>query len=123
MLALELAMGLLFRLGFLQRGKLGLGQHQALLSALGFQCLETLVHVLKVMPEPDAAYAGGRDRKPPFPELIGDAQLTEGGLLDGKHDDGVLDLLWDAILQNRLLVFKTGFLRLISCNASSPPFS
>src|ERR1700756_5489222 len=36
MLALELAMGLLFRLGFLQRGELGLGQHQALLGALGF---------------------------------------------------------------------------------------
>ena len=84
MFALELAMGLLLRLGFLQRGKLGLGQHQALLSALSFQCLETLVHVLKIVALPHAAHAGGRDRKSTLPELVGDAQLTEGGLLDGQ---------------------------------------
>ena len=35
-LALELAMGLLLGLGLLQRDHLRLGQHQALLSALGF---------------------------------------------------------------------------------------
>jgi hypothetical protein len=58
-----------------------LGQHQALLSALGFECLETLVHVLKVVALPHAAHAGGRDRKSALPQLVGDAQLTEGGLL------------------------------------------
>ena len=35
-----------------------------------------------------------------LPQLVGDAQLTEGGLLDGKRNDGVLDLLWKAILQH-----------------------
>src|SRR4029077_4103933 len=97
MLALEFAMGLLLRLGLLQRGELGLGQHQALQGALGFQCLETLVHVLKVVTLPHTAHPGGRDRKPALPQLVGDAQLTEGGLLDGKRNDGILDLLWNAI--------------------------
>jgi hypothetical protein len=80
-----------------------LGQHQALQGALGFQCLETLVHVLKVVTLPHTAHAGGRDRKPALPQLVSDAQLTEGGLLDGKRNDGILDLLWNAILQDRLL--------------------
>jgi hypothetical protein len=70
---------------------------------LASKCLETLVHVLKVVTLPHTAHAGGRDRKPALPQLVGDAQLTEGGLLDGKRNDGILDLLWNAILQDRLL--------------------
>src|SRR6201993_2166226 len=42
MLALELAMGLLFRLGFLQRGELGLGQHQAPWALLASKALSRL---------------------------------------------------------------------------------
>ena len=49
MLALELAMGLLLGLGLFQRDNLRLGQHQALLGALGLQCLEPLGHRLQVM--------------------------------------------------------------------------
>jgi hypothetical protein len=76
---------------------------QALLSALGFECLETLVHVLKVVALPHAAHAGGRDRKSALPQLVGDAQLTEDGLLNGERNDGVFDLLWHAIFQHGLL--------------------
>ena len=64
MLALELAMRLLLGLGLFQRDDLRLGQHQAVLGALGFQRLEPLLHGLQVVPQPHAAHAGGRDREP-----------------------------------------------------------
>jgi len=75
MLALELAMGLL--LGLFQRDELGLGQYQAFLGALGLQCFEPLVHGLEVMTLPHATHAGGRDREPALPQLVGDANLAE----------------------------------------------
>jgi tetratricopeptide (TPR) repeat protein len=49
MLTLELAVRLLLGLGLFQRDDLRLGQHQALLGALGFQRLEPLVHSLQVV--------------------------------------------------------------------------
>ena len=36
-------------------------------------------------------------------QFVGDADLTEGRLLDGQRNDGIFDLLCDAILQYRLL--------------------
>jgi hypothetical protein len=62
MLALKLAMGFLFGLGLFRRDNLRLGQHQALLGALGFRRLEPFVHGLQVVTQPHAAHAGGRDR-------------------------------------------------------------
>jgi hypothetical protein len=62
MLALELAMGFLFGFGLFQRNDLRLGQHQALLGALGFQRLEPFLHGLQVVTEPHAAHAGGTSR-------------------------------------------------------------
>jgi hypothetical protein len=59
MLALELAMGLLLGLGLFQRNKLGFGQHQAVLGALGFQGFEPFVHGLQVVAQPHATHAGG----------------------------------------------------------------
>jgi hypothetical protein len=64
MLALELAVSFLLGLGLLQRHKLGLGKHQAILGALGFQCLERLALGLKVVAQRDTAHVGGRDRDP-----------------------------------------------------------
>ena len=76
-----------------QRDHLRLGQHQALLGALGFQRLEPLGHGLQVVALPHAAHAGGRYGQPTFPQFVGDANLPEGRLFDGKGDDGVLNLL------------------------------
>src|SRR5437660_5396949 len=39
----------------------------------------------------------------PLPQLVGNADLTEGRLLDGERNDGVLDLLRHAVLQHWLL--------------------
>src|SRR5262245_15426991 len=103
MLALELAVRLLLGLGLFQRDDLRLGQHQALLGALGFQRLEPLVHRLQVVAQPHTAHAGGGNREPALPALIGNADLTEGRLLDRQRYDGSLDLLRHAVLQHRLL--------------------
>jgi hypothetical protein len=67
---------------------------------------EPLVHGLEVMALPHATHAGGRDREPALPQLVGDADLAESRLLVGNHHDSVFDLLCDA-------VFQHWFLRLI----------
>ena len=103
MLALELAMGLLLGLGLFQRDQLGFGQHQAILGALGFQRFEPFVHGLQVVAQPHAPHAGGRDHKPVLAQFVGDAQLSECRLLEGKRNDRVFDLLRHAVLQYRLL--------------------
>src|SRR5262249_5441232 len=53
--------------------------------------------------QPHTAHAGGGNREPALPELVGNADLTEGRLLDRQRYDGVFDLLRHAVLQNRLL--------------------
>src|SRR6202047_1966648 len=103
MFALKFAMGLLLGLGLFQRDELGLGQYQAFLGALGLQGFEPLVHGLEVMTLPHATHAGRRDREPALPQLVGDADLAESRLLNGNRNDGVFDLLCDAVFQYWLL--------------------
>ena len=103
MLAFELAMGLFFGLGFLQGGKLGFGEDDAVLGHFGLQSLEALLHRFEIVPEPDAAHARGRNGEPALAELVGDAHLAERRLLDGKFHNGAFDLLGDAVLEHRLL--------------------
>jgi hypothetical protein len=50
---------------------------------------------------PHATHAGGRDREPALPQLVGDADLAEGRLLGASANDGIFDLLRHAILQYR----------------------
>jgi hypothetical protein len=78
----------------------GLGQDQAFLGALGLQGSQPLVHGLEFMTLPHATHASGRDHEPALAQFVGDADLTEGRLLDGQRNDG---LLRHAILQYRLL--------------------
>jgi hypothetical protein len=51
--------------------------------------------------QPYAAHAGGGDYEPALPQLVGNADLAEGRLLDRRHYDG--SLLRHAVLQHRLL--------------------
>jgi hypothetical protein len=108
MLALKLAMRLVLLLGFLQCGELGFGEDEALLGHFGFQRFKPFIHGLEIMAEPHAAHAGRGDRKSTFPQLVGNADLPEGRLLDGKRDDGVLDLLGHAVLEHWLLAANLG---------------
>ncbi len=64
MLALELAVRFLLRLG-----------------------------LLPVLPQPNAAHSRGGDRQPALPQLVGDANLSEGRLFDGQRDNDVVVLL------------------------------
>src|SRR5262249_40952971 len=57
----------------------------------------------QVVAQPHTAHAGGGNREPALPELVGNADLTEGRLLDRQRYDGVFDLLRHAVLQHRLL--------------------
>src|SRR5262249_34147756 len=51
---------------------------------------------------PQRKPAGG-NREPALPQLVGNADLTEGRLLDRQRYDGILDLLRHAVLQHRFL--------------------
>jgi hypothetical protein len=117
------------RLSFYGEGGEMLGEHGYSKDYRCFQCLETLIHVLKVVALPHAAHAGSRDRKSTLPQLVGNTQLTKGGLFDGKHNNGVFDLLWHAILQHWLLAadllqrqLAAFFVEFLEANASSPSF-
>jgi len=52
---------------------------------------------------PHAAHASRRNRQTALLQLIGDANLAEGRLLNRKCNDSVLDLLRHTVLQHRLL--------------------
>src|ERR1700730_3493470 len=101
--ALELAVSLLFCLGFLQGYDLRLGQDQAFLRNLGFQRLEPFLHRLEIMALPDAAHPGRGDRVAKFPHFVGDADLAEGRLLHRKFNDPLRDLGRGPVRQDRLL--------------------
>ncbi len=77
--------------GPLQGGDLGFGQHQAVLCALGLECLEPLLHGLQVVALPDTAHPGRGDRQAALLQLIGHPDLAKGRLLDGQPDDRLLD--------------------------------
>lgn len=70
-LAFELAVGLLVGLGLLQRDKLGLGQHAALLRHLRLERLQPVLHRGQVVPQPDVAHAEGRDLDAALAQLVG----------------------------------------------------
>jgi hypothetical protein len=55
------------------------------------------------MAQPHAAHAGRRNRQPALLQLVGDADLPEGRLLDRHRHDGVFDLLRHTVLRHRLL--------------------
>src|SRR4029077_8423472 len=110
MLALELAMGLLLGLGLFQRDELGLGQDQAFLGALGLQRFEPLVHGLEVM-TPAGAHQHTRLRN-----SLATRTWPKAGC-------SMATATTASSISCATRFFSTGFLRLISCNASSPALS
>ena len=101
-LGLELAVRLLVGLGLLQRGDLALGEDEALLRHLGLERLQPVLHGPEVMPTPDRAHPERRDRHAALQQVVGDAHLAPGRLLDRQGDDGLLDLRRHSVLQDRL---------------------
>jgi hypothetical protein len=86
----------------LQGGDLGLGQHQPVLGALGFQRPQPLLHGLEVVALPHAAHPRRGDGEAAALELVGDAHLAEGGLLQGDLDDGLLHRRGHPVGRDRL---------------------
>jgi hypothetical protein len=95
-------MRLLFGPGLLRGLQPAFGQNQAFLGEFGFERLERFLHRLKIVALPDAADAGWRDRMAELAKLVGDADLTEGRLLQRKLDDDRLDLGRRPVLQDWL---------------------
>jgi hypothetical protein len=51
--------------------------------------LEPLVHRLQIVAQPHTAHARGGNREPALPQLVGNADLTDGRLLDRQRYDGI----------------------------------
>jgi len=54
------------------------------------------------VPAPEGADAERRDGHAAPQELVGDPDLTPGGLFDGKRHDGIFDFWRDPVLQDGL---------------------
>ena len=98
----KLALHFLFGFGLLERGELALRKDEALLRHLRLERLQTEFHGGEIVPAPDGANPEGRDCHASFQELIGDTNLAEGRLFDGKRHDGVFDFRRHSVLQDRL---------------------
>lgn len=103
---------------------------RAVLGHLCFEGLEALPHRFQVMPQPDAADAGWRDGQRPLAELIGDANLPPGWLVDRQGHHGGLDVWRHPILQDRLLPgdllqrrLAAGFVHLLEPIEAVPPIA
>ena len=99
---LELAVRLLVGLGLLQRGELALGEDEALLRHLGLQRLQPVLHGSRSWRRQIERTPEGRDRHAALQQIVGDAHLAPGRLLDRQGDDGLLDLRRHPVLQDRL---------------------
>ena len=91
MLCLDLAVGFLLVLGLLQGDDLAFGEDQTVLCDLCLQGLEAELEGLQVMAKPDAPNAARGDEHILLAEFVGDADLAEGWLFQGRLNDGLLD--------------------------------
>ena len=98
--ALKLAVRILLVLRLLQRGELRFGENQALLRALCLKRFQSFLHGLEIVPLPNAADAGGRDRHGTLLEFVRDAHLAECRLLDCQSYDRILDRRVDSVLHD-----------------------
>ena len=106
--ALELAVDLLFGLGFLQRHDLGFGEDKAVLRHPGFERLEPLFGVRQIMAQPDRPHTEWRDRQALFLQLVGNTHLAPGRLFDRQRHHGRFDFKRHTVLEDRLLAADLG---------------
>lgn len=97
--ALEFPVRFLVPLHAFQRGQLRFGQDAPVLRDLRLEGLEPLFHRRQVVPDPDAADAGGPNRHALLGQLVGDAMLAPRGLIDRDRDDDLFDIGPDAVAQ------------------------
>ena len=102
MFAFKFPMGFLVGLRLLQRDQLGFGQDAAFLGHFRLKGLQALFHGLKIMAQPDAAHAKGRDFAPTLLQFIRRASLAPSGLFNRYRNYSRLDFRGYAVLQVRL---------------------
>jgi len=82
----------------LQQAHLVLGEDEGgVLARFALQAHQALVAGLQVVPQPDAAHAGGRDFHPGQAQIVGDTLGAGGGVLQALVEDAGLDLGADAV--------------------------
>ena len=109
-------MRLLFRLGLFQRDDLRLGQHQAVLRALGLQRLEPLRDGLELVPLNTQRTPAGEMASPRLRSSLATRTWPKAGCSTASATTA-------ASISGATRFFSTGLRRLISCKASSPPLS
>jgi hypothetical protein len=82
------------RLDALQSGELGFGEDPAVLSDLGLQRFEPLLHVARSC-RTHTADTGGRDRQALLGEFVRNAMLSPTPLVNRHRHNGVLEILRD----------------------------
>ena len=98
----ELALHFFLGFGLLERRELALSKDEAFLRHLCFEGLQPVLHSGEVVPAPDGADAERRDGHAAPQELVGDPNLTPGGLFDGKRHDGIFNFWRNPVLQDGL---------------------
>jgi len=93
----DLAVGFFFLAGAFHGAQLILGEHEVFLGGLGFQSLEPFAKSFQIMPQPDAAYPGRRNKQATSGEFVGHAHLAKGRLVQGDLHHRLLDVLLDPV--------------------------
>src|SRR6516225_640743 len=115
-LALELAVRLLVGLGLFERGDLRLGEQDAILRHLGLERLQAQLHRGQVVALPDAAHPAGEIDNPRRFTASDTRTWPQAGC-------SIASATTASSISIGVRFFRIGFLRLISCSASSPPLS
>ena len=103
MFALDLAVGLLPRLGLFKCRQLLLGQNSSFLGRARLQSLQALAHVLKVVAKPDRAHAARRHQNPATRQLVRSPLLAKSRVLNRQIDNRFFNILGNTVLNNRFL--------------------
>ena len=113
--ALELAVDLLLGLGLLQRHDLGFGEDKALLAILASSALSRVLGVRQIVRNQTVRTPNGEIDKPCFFSSLATRTWPQVGC-------SIASATAAASTSGATRFLRIGFLRLISCSASSPPF-
>src|SRR5690348_17283961 len=116
MRGLDLALRFLLLASTFQGAQLILGENQVLLGRLRFQRLEPFAKALQVVPQPDAPHSGGGKNNPRLVSSLATRTCPNAGF-----SSAISTTAFSTCSSTRFL--GQGLRRLISRNASSPPFS
>ena len=101
MRGLDLAVGFFLFASAFQGAQLIFGEHEMLLGRVGFQGLKSFAKSFQIVPQPDAAHSGWRNKQTAAGEFVGHAHLAEGWLVQGDLDHRFFDVFFDPVPRAR----------------------